>query len=130
MYSTLPTDHARLARRRGVEKSLILYSVFFFCSGSTEFSTLDLSGSNAATSSIFLNCHGKRDGYRNGRMSNPAKKNSRILKPDATMPSQKIKPMTYGCHLGYTLPTRSQNKPSEKKDVKEKCHGVQHGKTV
>lgn len=32
----------------------------------------DLSGSNAATSSIFLNCHGNRDGYRNGRISKPA----------------------------------------------------------
>lgn len=34
----------------------------------------DLSGNNAATSSIFLNCHGNRDGYRNGRMSKPAEK--------------------------------------------------------
>jgi hypothetical protein len=45
------------------------YSVLVFCSGST--SDADLSGSNAATSSIFLNCHGKRDGYKKGRMSKP-----------------------------------------------------------
>ena len=32
------------------------------------------SGRTAATSSIFLNCHGKRDGYRKGRISNPGKK--------------------------------------------------------
>ena len=50
---------------------LYFYSVFVFCSGSIEVATLDLSGSNAATSSIFLNCQGNRDGYRNGRMSKP-----------------------------------------------------------
>jgi hypothetical protein len=31
----------------------------------------DLSGKTSAIWSIFLNCHGKRDGYRNGRKSNP-----------------------------------------------------------
>jgi hypothetical protein len=31
----------------------------------------DLSGRTAAMSSIFLNCHGKREGYRKGRKSNP-----------------------------------------------------------
>lgn len=47
------------------------HSVFVLCSCSTGVTTLDLSGSNAATSSIFLNCHGNLDGYRNGRMSKP-----------------------------------------------------------
>jgi hypothetical protein len=55
---------------------LIPYSVFVFCSSSTEVTSVDLLGSNAATSSIFLNCQGNREGYRNGRKSKPAKQYS------------------------------------------------------
>lgn len=41
---------------------LVLSAARFLC---------ERSGSTAAISSIFLNCQGKREGYRNGRKSNP-----------------------------------------------------------
>lgn len=98
--------------------SMTLYSVFVFCSGSVEVTRLDLSGSNAATSSIFLNCHGNRDGYRNGRMSKPAKKESKSSS-NQTPTMRSAKTIAYGCHLGYTPPTFN-TKPSEKRKVKKK----------
>lgn len=83
-YSISPhVGRPSIKRHRGVQvHSTFPYSVFVFCSGSIEVTTFDLSGSNAATSSIFLNCHGNRDGYRNGRRSKPAKKIKFIFKPD------------------------------------------------
>lgn len=72
-YCIAPRATAQLLHTSPRSSStLILYSVFVFCSSSIEVATL-LSGSNAATSLIFLNCHGNRDGYRNGRMSKPEK---------------------------------------------------------
>jgi hypothetical protein len=94
---------------------LYFYSVFVFCSGSIEVATLDLSGSNAATSSIFLNCQGNRDGYRNGRMSKPvgSKKKKLFSFNTEANDAKRQNNDTYGCHPGYTPPTRN-TKPSEK----------------
>jgi hypothetical protein len=43
--------------------------------------TVLLSGKTAATSSIFLNCQGKREGYRKGRRSNPIPVRERTRAP-------------------------------------------------
>lgn len=45
-----------------------LYAIFFLASSRE---VVLLSGRVAATASIFLNCHGNLDGYKNGRRSNP-----------------------------------------------------------
>ena len=84
-----------LARRLGSHRN---YSVFVFCSGST----LDLSGRAAATSSIFPNCHGKRDGYKNGRMSKPVRHVS-------TLTTATLNQSTHGCHRDCTPPGSKSN---------------------
>ena len=45
-----------------------VYAIFCFASAAD---MVDLSGKEAATASIFLNCHGNLEGYKNGRRSNP-----------------------------------------------------------
>jgi hypothetical protein len=114
-YNTLARYNTVYCTSPRSPSSLILYSVFVFCSGSVEVTMLDLSGSSAATSSIFLNCHGNRDGYRNGRMSNPARR--KVISVSNWTPTMRsAKTTTYGCHPGCTPPTL-KTKPSKRRKV-------------
>lgn len=67
----------------------------------------DLSGRDAATASIFLNCHGNLEGYRNWRKSKPTKC-VRSVAEDLRRTQ-----FAYGCHLGYIAPINKVNGCSE-----------------
>jgi hypothetical protein len=84
---------------------------------------LDLSGSSAATSSIFLNCQGNRDGYRNGRISKPTKKKIQF-QTRCEAPNNNIR-LSSGLYASYVHHQTVRKEKSKKKT----CH-VQHGTTV
>lgn len=84
---------------------------------------VDLSGSNAATSSIFLNCHGNRDGYKNGRMSKPA---SHVHFKNRATRQDNIR-LSSGLYASYAFQTVRK----KKRESKETPHrGVQRDMTV
>ena len=65
LYSYIPLSLLLLS---SCDSYRISYAVFFLATCAFP---LDLSGKAAATSSIFLNCQGNREGYKKGRRSNP-----------------------------------------------------------
>ena len=78
---------------------------------------LDLSGRAAATSSIFPNCHGKRDGYKNGRMSKPVGYVSTLV-PAAPIQS------THDCHQDCTLPGKRNEVITSRSAMHGRTYGV------